>query len=157
MVAIRALDDLPQLQLNPIFPFQSIYEYKLARFFHESKTSGINIDRFFKSNVLPSKHGIHFHSVYIWRNKMHEMINQLVWIKETVDFYLHQGCAFYYRDIGDTIQYLLRQHANAEPLVFERIHYFDEEGNRVYTNMHTGDWRWMTPVWKPSSEYMSKC
>jgi len=64
IVAVRALDDLQRLQLNPIFLFQSVPEYKLARFFHESKTSLINIDRFFKANVLPNTHGIHFRSGY---------------------------------------------------------------------------------------------
>jgi len=71
---------------------------------------------------------------------MHEMIDQRGWIKGTVDFHLHQVCAFYYRDLEDTIQYLLRQRAYAEHLVFEPIQELDNEGNRVYKDMHTGDW-----------------
>ena len=74
------------------------------------------------------------------------MIDQLGWIKGTVDFHLHQGCAFYFRDLEDTIQYLLRQRVYAEHLVFEPMHEFDDEGNRVYTDMHTGDWWWTTQV-----------
>jgi len=77
---------------------------------------------------------------------MREMIDQPGWIKGTVDFHLYQGCAFYYRDPEDTIQYLLRQRAYAEHLVFEPIHEFDDEGNRVYTDIHTGDWWWMMQV-----------
>ena len=75
IVAVRALDDLLQLQLNPIFPFHSVPEYKLPRFFHESKISFINIDWFFKANVLPNNHRIHLRSGYTWRNKMREMID----------------------------------------------------------------------------------
>jgi len=146
IVAVRALDDLQWLQLNPIFPFQSVPEYKLTRFFPESKWSLINIDRFCKANVLLNTHGIHFRSGYTWRNTMRGMIDQLGCIKGTVDFQLHQGCAFYCRDLEDTIQYMLRQSAHNEHLVFELIHEFDDEGNRVYTDMHTGDCWWTTQV-----------
>jgi len=131
IVAVRALDDLQRLQLNLLFPFQSVPEYKLARFFHESTTSLINIDRFFKANVQPNTHGIHFRSGYTWRNKMREMIEQQGWIKGTVNFHLHQRCAFYYEDLEDTIQYLLQQRAYADHLVFEPIHEFDDKGNRI--------------------------
>jgi len=151
IIATRPLDDLQRLQFNPIFPFQSAYEYKLAKFFHESKTSFTNIDRFFKASLLPDAHGVHFQSGYTWRNKMRAMIDQPSWIKGTVDFHLQRGCTFYYRDLEDTIQYLLRQQAYAEHLVFAPKHEFDEEYNRVYTDMHTGDWWWRTQVRSLSS------
>jgi len=64
ITAVRALDDLQCLQLNPIFPFPRVPEYKLAMFFHESKTSLINIDWSFKANILPNTHRIHFQSGY---------------------------------------------------------------------------------------------
>jgi len=157
IIATRALDDLQRLRFNPIFPFQTAYQYKLAKFFHESKTSLVNIDRFFKAGLLPDAHGVHFQSGYTWRNKMCEMIDQPGWMKGTVDFYLHKGCVFYFRDLEDTIQYLLRQRAYAEHLVFAPRHEFDEEYNRVYTDMHTGDWWWRTQVGILSCECKSMC
>src|SRR5437868_5039394 len=36
---------------NPLAPFINAYEYKLARFFHQSKTSMKQIDQFFKDEV----------------------------------------------------------------------------------------------------------
>ena len=50
------------------------------------------------------------------------------------------GCAFYYRDVGSTIAYLLRQRGFAEHLVYEPVPEFDVEGKRVCTEMHGGDW-----------------
>ncbi|KAF8414646.1 hypothetical protein BGX38DRAFT_1281763 [Terfezia claveryi] len=112
-------------------PFQNAYEYKLARFFHESKTSLTNIDRFFKQNLLPpglsEDDGVHFHSGYTWRNKMREMIDQPGWQTGTVDFHLQKGSAFYYRDLEDTVRYLLQQRAYGKHLVFAPIHEFDEK------------------------------
>jgi len=157
IIATRALDDLQHLRFNPIFPFQTAYQYKLPKFFHESKTSLVNIDRFFKAHLLPDAHGVHFQSRYTWRNKMREMIDQPGWMKGTVDFRLHKGCVFYYRDLEDMIQYLLWQRAYAEHLVFAPIHEFDEKYIRVYTDMHTGDWWWRTQVGNLSCECKSMC
>jgi hypothetical protein len=88
---------------------------------------------------------------------MRTMIDQPSWIKGTVDFHLHRGCTFYYRDLEGTIQYLLRQRAYPEHLVFAPKHEFDEEYNRVYTDMYPGDWWWRTQVRNLSSEYESMC
>jgi len=88
---------------------------------------------------------------------MPDMIDQPSWIKVTVDFHLHKGYVFYYRDLEDVIQYLLRQRAYAEYLVFAPIHEFDEEYNRVYTDMHTGDWWWRTQVGNICCECKSMC
>jgi len=49
------------------------------------------------------------------------------------------------------IQYLLRQRAYTEHLVFASKYEFDEEYNRVYTDRHTGDWWWRTQVRSVSS------
>jgi len=143
-MATRALDDLQRLHFNPIFPFQSAYEYKVAKFFHESKSSLTNIDRFFKASLLPDAHEVHFQSGYTWRNKMRAMIDPPSWIKGIVDFHLQRGYIFYYRDLEDMIQYLLRQRAYAKHLVFAPKHQFNEEYNWVYTDMHNGDWWWWT-------------
>ena len=55
-------------QFNPLAPFANAYEYKLARFFHESRTSLKDIDIFFKNNLLPvglpEGANIHFRSSY---------------------------------------------------------------------------------------------
>ena len=80
---------------NPLATFESVYEYKLARFFHSSKTRFRQIDEFFKSNLLPSDlpqtSRVPFKSGYTWRNKMRELIEQPLWLHGTVDFHLQQG------------------------------------------------------------------
>ncbi|KAF8415902.1 hypothetical protein BGX38DRAFT_1281117 [Terfezia claveryi] len=128
------LNNLRWLQFNPIAPFQNTYEYKLVRFFYESKTSLTNIDHFFKQNLLPpglsEDDGVHFHLGYTWRNKMRERIDQPSWQTGTVDFHLQKGSAFYYKDLEDTVQYLLPQRAYGKHLVFAPIHEFDEKGNQ---------------------------
>ena len=128
-----------------------MYEYKLARFFHQSKTTLKQIDDFFKSNLLPADlpetASVHFKSGLTWRNKMRDLVDLPIWHYGTVDFYLQQGCGFYYRDIQSTLEYLLQQRTFAEHLVYEPLWEFDGDGNCVYTDIHTGDWWWQTQVY----------
>ena len=77
---------------------------------------------------------------------MRELNDQPQWRCGTVNFHLQQGCVFYYRDIKSTIRYVLRQRTFAEHMIYEPVREFDAEGNRVYTDMHTGDWWWQTQV-----------
>ena len=115
---------------RPLVPFTNAYEYKLARFFHNNKTSLKDIDRFFKHGLgLPGAASVHFKSGYTWREMMRELVDQPQWHKGTVDFHLQQTCVFHYRDIKSSIQYLLRQCTFAQHLVYEPSRDFDEEGN----------------------------
>ncbi|KAF8424431.1 hypothetical protein BGX38DRAFT_1147204 [Terfezia claveryi] len=78
------------LQFNPLSPFANVYEYKLARFFHDSKISLKQINKFFKNNLLPIDQpettSVQFKSGHTWRNKMRKLIDQPPWHKGTVDF-----------------------------------------------------------------------
>ena len=71
---------------------------------------------------------------------MRELVDPPTWHQGTVDYYLQQGCVFYFREIKSTIKYLLRQCTFLEHLVYEPIQECDREGNQVYTHMHTSDW-----------------
>ena len=127
---------------DPLAPFISAYEYKLARFFPQSKTSLKDIDRFFKGGLLPvdQEANVNFRSGHTWREMMRDLNDQPQWHIGTVDFHLQQGCMFCYRDIKSTIRYILWQRTFAGYMVYKPVREFDEEGNQVYTNMHTGDW-----------------
>ncbi|KAF8414833.1 hypothetical protein BGX38DRAFT_1147783 [Terfezia claveryi] len=110
------------------------YEYKLARFFHQSKTSMKQIDQFFRDDLLPlgtsRTLGVGYRSGHTWRNKMGALIDQPAWQHGTVDFYLQKGVTFFYRDVEQCIHYLLHQKV-------------------VYTEIHTGDWWWDTQMTLP--------
>ncbi|KAF8433433.1 hypothetical protein BGX38DRAFT_1289941 [Terfezia claveryi] len=56
---------------------------------------------------------------------------------------------FFYRDVEQCIRYLLHQKVYAQYLVFKSQKDFDRQGNRVYTEMHTGDWWWDTQMTLP--------
>lgn len=135
---------------NPLSPFTNAYEYKLARFFHQSKTSMKQIGRFFHDQLIPVDTfrtlEVGYKSGHTWRKKMRGLVDQPQWHNGTMDFHLQTGVKFFYRDVVESIGYLLRQKAFAEDLVFEPIREFDRQGCRVYTEMHTADWWWEMQV-----------
>lgn len=59
----------------------------------------------------------------------------------------HKGCTFYYRDVANTIAFLLRQRTFPAYLVPELVRDFDDEGNREFTEIHTADRWWQTQVY----------
>ncbi|KAF8426429.1 hypothetical protein BGX38DRAFT_1278994 [Terfezia claveryi] len=111
------------------------------------------IDQFFRDDLLPLDTsrtlGVGYRSGHTWRNKMRALIDQPAWQHGTVDFHLQKGVTFFYRDVEQCIRYLLRQKAYAQYLVFKPQKDFDRQGNRVYTEMHTGDWWWDTQMTLP--------
>ena len=47
---------------------------------------------------------------------------------------------FFYRNVLDYVQYLLRQIAYRDDLVYAPWREYDHSGNRIYAEMHTADW-----------------
>jgi len=128
---------------NLLSPFMTAYEYKLARFFHQSKTSMKQIDQFFHDELLLrdtfQSLRVEYKSGHTWRNKMRGLVDQPELQNGTVDFHLQREVKFFYRDVVEYICYLLRQKAFAQDLIFEPSREFDSQGCRVYTEMHTAD------------------
>ena len=66
--------DIRHPSWNPLIPFSNAYEYKLARFFHQSKTSMKQIYQFFHDDLCTMNTSpmlkIGHESGHIWRKKM---------------------------------------------------------------------------------------
>ena len=143
---MRPLGDLQELDFNPISPFQNAYKYKLARFLHDSKTSCTNMERFFNADLLTSARSktqkVYFHPVHTCSTKMQAMVGQPEWQRGTVDFHLQKDGSFYYRNLEDTVRYLVTPGAYAEHLVFTPSRQFASKVNRIYTEMHAADSWW---------------
>ena len=73
---------------------------------------------------------------------MGALVDQPKWQRGTVDFHLQKNGSFYYRDLEDTVRYLVKQRAYAVHQVFTTSREFDSRGDRIYTEMHIGDWWW---------------
>ena len=73
-----------------------------------------------------------------------EQLN-LEWSSGEVDDGL-RTTSFYYRNPIDCVRYLLRQIIYDGEMVYAPVKEFNSDGERTYSEMHTGDWWWETQV-----------
>src|SRR5258706_1240879 len=139
---------------NPLYPFQSANDYKLARFFSAAKVPKTRMDEFFKDGLantltvsklsIPSS--ISFCSGYTMYKCTHGLIEDPPWKSRKVDFILRKQTEFYYRDLLACIRYLLRQKAYRDHLVWAPTREQNTAGERIYSELHTAEWWWDTQV-----------
>ncbi|KAH8145068.1 uncharacterized protein LAJ45_10191 [Morchella importuna] len=131
----------------PWHPFNSAYEFRMARYFILSKASQGNIDSFFLH--APSSSGECSYRTgrgFIKRlDEMNDILGKASWHHSEVDIG-GEKIPYYYRDPMVIVRYLLGQRAFRESLVYAPVVEHNESGERMYGEMHTGDWWWETQV-----------
>ena len=143
------------LGFNYLHPFLGARDYKLARFFIQSKTPKTRIDQFFKDDILPPPSinqptpDISFRSGYTMYKKIDEMIEDPPWFSGHVQFPLRPQSEFTYRDIIKCIKYLLRQRAFLNNMCWAPTQVFNQDGVCIYSELNTGSWWWEQQVQHP--------
>ena len=135
-------------EFNHLYPFLTARDYKLARFFTLGKVPKGRIDDFFQDNILfpGTEDGmtpdISFKSGHTLFKQTSRMIQDPEWRSGQVEFPLRPKSEFRYRPILHCIQYLLRQRAFVNNMLWEPIQVFNYEGERMYSEMNTASWWW---------------
>lgn len=138
---------------NPYYPFANAEDFNLAQWFIESGTPQIHINSFFKGSPkgLDPSTERHFTSSYKLNQCIDAMPDGMGWDSwkdvtlpdVTWNDKSTEPISFFYRDPVECIKYLLRQ-----PMFAGRLHYAPRrrfnDGERLYTEMHTADWWWET-------------
>ena len=110
------------MQKQPMYnffqPFQNALHYKLVRFLYEFHVPGPRIDEFFKDDFLAQQTDPQWSSLdcsttcSFWSaSTLHCKIDNMaivpLWKHEFVDFQLPKNAEFWYRDILESLKYLL--------------------------------------------------
>jgi len=74
----------------------------------------------------------------------------LQWFEGQV-LYDKRTLLFFYCDILNCVRYLLRQITYRDDLVYVPRQEYDQNGERIYAEMHTAEWWWDVQVWFPPS------
>ncbi len=126
-------------QYNHLYPFLNARDYKLARFFTMSKVPKSRINIFFQDNIISPSNvenptsEISFRSGYTFYKQTAKMVEeQPPWQSGYVEF----------RSILHCIQYLLRQRAYVEHMLWEPVQVINTNGDRIYSEINTADWWW---------------
>jgi len=132
---------------DPWYPFRTLGDFKLARWFIMSKVPRSRIDEYFASGLSASSTPC-FRSAY----KLDQYINGLDPYQDLLEWneatFEHDGrsSVFFYRNIVHCVEYLLAQPAYRQDIVYGPIREYDGSGQRLYSEMHTADWWWQTQV-----------
>jgi hypothetical protein len=135
------------LLADPWRPFHTLDDFKLANWFITSKVPRSRIDEYFAIGLSKSGSPC-FRSAY----KLDQFINGLDPYRHFLEWnegtYTHDGhhSTFFYRDIVQSVEYLLSQPAYREDVVYAPVREHDETGERLYSEMHTANWWWETQV-----------
>jgi hypothetical protein len=138
------------LLTDPWRPFHTLDDFKLANWFITSKVPRSRIDEYFSIGLAKSSSPC-FRSAY----KLDQFINGLDPYRHFLEWhegtYTHDGnrSTFFYRDIVQSVEYLLSQPAYREDVVYVPVREYDEAGERLYSEMHMGNWWWETQVGGP--------
>ncbi|KAF3936016.1 hypothetical protein ABW19_dt0202204 [Dactylella cylindrospora] len=139
--------DYAQLLQQPYFPFENIKEYNLARWFIYNKVTKGAIDEYFNTGLADPDIGRYSSGHTLWellKLMGHEL--NLDFTEKIHDFHISglSPSPFLYRDPLKCAAHILRQPAYAEHLVTAPTREYNEDGERIYNEMHTADWWWET-------------
>ena len=138
--------------VNYLYPFLGSRDYKLARFFIESRVPKGRIDQFFKDEILhpasaTERQDISFKSGHTLHKQTTKMIADPPWLTGDVEFPLRPKSEFKYREILSCIKYLLRHRAFVNHMLWEPVKVFNEFGEQEYSEMNSGTWWWEQQVY----------
>jgi hypothetical protein len=139
---------------DPYYPFGSQEEYNFAELLTLKGIPANVIDTMLKGNCGLDK-GVcaSLKSNYCLRQKIDRMEDGLghgSWKKSTLSMAWNEQhpdhIVFWHRDLIACAKWILRQAAYKEHLVYAPVRSFNAAGDRIYDEMHTGDWWWSTQV-----------
>ena len=137
---------------NHLFPFINGRDYKLARFFIESKVPKVRIDQFFRDGLLSTPcvdsptSRVSFESAYMLNKQLSQMKADPPWYTGSVEFPLRPKSEFQYRSILACIQYLLKPRAFVDDMLWAPVKVFNNNQERIYSEMNTAEWWWEEQV-----------
>ena len=119
--------------------FSNPVEHRLAHFFNLAKTYKKKLDQFFNDGILKglnATHHVQFGAAYTLCKLVDTAASGPYWHKGTMKYPLQKGVPFRYRNIVTAVKYLLRQTAYAADMKWRPDRVYDNQGNRVYSEIN---------------------
>jgi DNA polymerase IIIc chi subunit len=148
------IDPLHNPFISGYSPFASETDFALAHWFLQAECTQGDIDRFFADKRLEPLHAhASFHSAKEWLELLHKIpcASNQDWISVPLNIdvgpdlgYAPRDCTVVFRDIISTIELLIGHPPFKDSLVYEPVRVIDTNNERVYNEMHTGEWWWET-------------
>ena len=151
--------DCPEMadMVHGYFPFKGRRSYAMAKWLYESKTTQGKVDEYFKDPRNKRSH-LCFSNGRGWLRRLETIphgIKDDDWTTEHLTIPLEfsgvktHRVMFVYRDILRVIRFLLGYRPFKEELVYAPVRHFNSKDERMFSEMHTGDWWWRTQLQLP--------
>ena len=135
---------------NSFYPFNDQLDYALAHYFAESEITKGNVNKFL-SNLLmtPLTKKLSYKNADEWMEKLSEIpwgIPEDKWIEHKynvesgVSGIAGQEIAIQSRNVLSCIKFLMGHPGFQHNQTYEPCRVYNQNGDRVYNEMHTGDW-----------------
>ena len=145
--AMREVEGYVEEYCNPCeeawAPSTSARGFQLASWFIESKVSNSQINDYISSGLGKSA-SVGYSSMYTLEKYLRSLDpygSYLPWFEGQVEDD-KRTFPFFYRNILDCVTYLLRQITDRDNLVYAPCHEYDQDGERIYAEVHTADCWW---------------
>ena len=135
------------------YPFKSQEDYAYSEWFTTSKISQTQINNFLRSPILndPAQDRFSYANAEEWKRRVSQVphgiqedkwIRQGITIRKTIDDIQGVTSVIYYRDIIMILRFLLGHRAFEQNMTYAPVRLTNQRGERVYGEMHTGEWWW---------------
>ena len=135
---------------DPLYPFGSEEEYNFAELVTLKGIPANVIDTMLKGNYgldkgvcAALKSNYHLRQMI---DRMEDGLGHGSWKKSELSMAWNEqhpdNIVFWHRDLICCARWILRQQAYGKHLVYAPVRCFNSAGQRVYDEMHTGDWWW---------------
>jgi len=140
---------------KPYTLFETAFDFKLARWMIESGIPKTRINDYFNQELFTPVAGVpavgfqSAHTMHRLLNTIDPYLCQAQWQQgscEVMEGTRKRMACYYFRPDLACIQYLLQQPAYAEGMVYRPIQEYNDNGERMYSELHTADWWWMVQV-----------
>jgi hypothetical protein len=129
---------------DPWHPFKSQYDFQQAARFVDAGVSRTAIDRHFNEGACLNQAEFSYDTGYLMYQRIAEMeenLPQWTQSKATIKGVTRD---FFHRNPVDCARYLLGQRAYRNNMVYGPVRVTDSAGDRVFSEMNTGNWWWET-------------
>ena len=141
---IAEYDNHPCLD-DPFQPFAKARAFSMANEMVQNNWADKQIDRWFNGGNQPNSSELGFQSAHVLQKHLDAMDGHLPSYKEGKVVVGGRSIKFFFRDPVACAAYLLEQRSYKKHLSYApRREYTEAEGERVYSEMCTGDWWWET-------------
>jgi hypothetical protein len=138
---------------NPWNPFKNSFDFSAARTLVNKNLTNSAIDALFSQGLLPTLK-LSFDSARTLHHKLKLMANETgesSWSTGHETLADNITVSYKYRNPLHLIQYLLRQRAYRDDLIYSPVREFRDDA-QLYSELHTADWWWNTQLSLPRND-----